>query len=173
MPKKDEKSLKQLNRDKDGEIRMFNHIPTLKSYCDKLQPEYIFEWGPGKSTEYFLSLPYLKKIFSVENDKYFYQKLKNKFKDDRLNLIHEEAWVKNSSFAHKIFDMGQNFDLIFVDGRNRVECILASIQNLAPGGVIILHDCYRKNYLDLIEPIIEIIERDKDTLVMKPKYMGR
>jgi len=36
------------------------------------------------------------------------------------------------------------FDLIFVDGRRRVECMVAALQRLTTGGVILLHDASRK-----------------------------
>ena len=38
------------------------------------------------------------------------------------------------------------FDLIFVDGIHRVECVRASHQFLAPGGVVVLHDVRQNDH---------------------------
>ena len=42
--------------------------------------------------------------------------------------------------------LGQQFDLMIVDGRYRRRCLLAAGEALAPGGVVLLHDAQKTHY---------------------------
>lgn len=44
----------------------------------------------------------------------------------------------------------KKFDLIIVDGRKRVRCFNLAKTLLKPGGKIILHDAWRKEYLEAL-----------------------
>jgi hypothetical protein len=43
-------------------------------------------------------------------------------------------------------DVGNKFDLIFIDGRFRRRCLLTALDVLAPGGLVVLHDAWRTHY---------------------------
>jgi hypothetical protein len=43
-------------------------------------------------------------------------------------------------------DIDKGFELVFVDGRARFDCLVTAKQLLAPGGVVVLHDAQRENY---------------------------
>jgi hypothetical protein len=42
--------------------------------------------------------------------------------------------------------LGRRFDLVIVDGRKRRRCLLEASQLLSPGGIAVLHDCWRSYY---------------------------
>jgi hypothetical protein len=88
-------------------------------------------------------------------------------KPEKWTSILQQATNRASTYAHCIFDYSDSFDLIFVDGRRRVECCLAGLLKLSDRGVIVLHDSYRKQYKDILMPYIDIIENGKTTLVFK------
>ena len=162
-------SPQQHKRDEDGTIIIFSYLPMLKKWCEKIKPKTIFEYGPGESTNFFLSLPYLNKIISVEHDKYYYNKCKSRFKDNRLELNQVECNVNNSSYATSILNHDEKFDMIFVDGRRRVESCISALQKASSDGCIILHDSYRENYMKPLRPFITPLDIDKYSLVFTPK----
>ena len=50
--------------------------------------------------------------------------------------------------ADAVAQVGGQFDVICVDGRARVACALASLEHLAPGGVLVWDDSQRPRYSD-------------------------
>ena len=69
--------------------------------------------------------------------------------DEQHNLVHIHCRYKAITFpkttTNFFRDNNQDFDIIFIDGVHTEEAVLEDIacakQSLAPGGVIILHDC--------------------------------
>lgn len=132
--------------------------------------EYL-EFGSGGST--FLTLLYSNmKITSIESDKNWLAYLKQwdiiqqHLNTQRLSFQHIDigkvgAWGvplesdKIECFPHyslAIFQQKNNFDIVFVDGRFRVACILASIMHCMPHTRILVHDFNnRPQYHKVIE----------------------
>lgn len=150
---------------------MYSFVPILTKYIDRIKPKKCLEWGPGKSTSvFFKNISNDSSLISIEhNINYFNQAKTNIGSDSRWTLLLNSATKRSSSYAHCIFNYDHNFDLVFVDGRRRVECCFAAMIKLNKNGIIILHDSNRKTYLDILNPYILIIENIKDTLVFKPK----
>lgn len=150
---------------------MHSFVPILNKYLYEIKPKKCLEWGPGKSTSVFLkNISNDSSLISIEhNINYFNQAKTNIGSDSRWTLLLNSVTKRSSSYAHCIFNYGYNFDLVFVDGRRRVECCFAAMVKLNKNGIIILHDSNRKTYLDILNPYILIIENIKDTLVFKPK----
>ena len=48
-------------------------------------------------------------------------------------------------------NLGEEFDIVIVDGRDRVNCIKNSISSLSDSGVMILDDSERSEYIDGIQ----------------------
>jgi len=46
-----------------------------------------------------------------------------------------------------IINKKKNFDLIFVDGRQRIECLKTASKIISSNGIILLHDSDRKKYI--------------------------
>jgi hypothetical protein len=51
----------------------------------------------------------------------------------------------------KNLEQGDKYDLIFIDGRYRADCVLTARSVLVPGGYIVVHDTDRSNYIPAIE----------------------
>lgn len=119
----------------------------------------ILEWGSGGSTVYFTD--FLKNLridykwLSLEYNKDWYEEIQ-KLKADDTNTKIVLFDVDNNELKQRHTNMdayvgysatlGQKFDFILVDGRKRRRCILEAKKLLSDGGVVALHDAYRKYY---------------------------
>lgn len=150
---------------------MHSFIPVLEKWLGGLSANRVWEWGPGRSTHVILkSLPPEGRLVSVEHDRVWADKIQREVKDDpRWDLRREMLVTKISQYAHRILAEKEKQDLIFIDGRRRVECAVAAFQVISRKGVILLHDACRTSYTDLLAPLIEVIEVDRDTMVFRPK----
>lgn len=116
----------------------------VKSKLDKIGDRElkVFEWGSGNST-YFFSR-YAKKIVSIEHDFDWYQKLKDKFDENvELKLIDLEY---NGEYCRAINSEQELFDIVSIDGRDRVRCVKNCIQHLSSDGIIIWDNSDRDIY---------------------------
>jgi len=102
----------------------------------------IFEYGSGNSTRYFAER--VKNITSLEHDKMWYEQgRKNKPKN--AEIIYCEL-DKNGNYCRGAKSTKQKFNIIIVDGRDRVNCCIQSIESLSDDGVLILDDSERAQY---------------------------
>ncbi len=129
--------------DKNG-----NPIPWVTySFLDfingRLKKEHsIFEFGSGNSTWFYAKN--VGAVTSVENDKDWYNKIVNT-KPENSNMIFCELG-NDGEYSKMPVALNQKFDIIIVDGRDRVNCCKQAIKALKPNGVVILDDSYRTQY---------------------------
>lgn len=146
-----------------------SHEALLRKYLRQTQASNIMEWGPGTSTEIMVEERPNAHIISVEHDKKWFDIAEEKFKNHpNVHLYFKTIHKKKCKYATTALKF-KPFDLVFVDGRRRVECAIVALQCLRPGGVVLLHDIKRIQYTAPLEPFITEIERDQDTMVFKPK----
>lgn len=110
--------------------------------------EDIFEYGPGASTILFAKLFPNAKIHGVEHDAVWFERCKNlmrMFPNVSIALERIDSPQRNGSYVTKPMHLGL-FDLIFVDGRLRADCLAVASLCLKPEGVVVLHDASRPAY---------------------------
>lgn len=118
----------------------YSFIDFLENRLNKDQS--IFEFGSGNSTRYFAKK--VNNISSLEHDKAWYESgLKNK--PHNANLIFCELDA-DGNYCRGAINTKQKFDIIIIDGRDRVNCCLQSIEALKEDGVLILDDSERERY---------------------------
>ena len=157
---------------------MHSFINILETWLVRLKAELgrevlnAVEWGPGRSTEVLLAAGC--EVLSVEHDERYGRKAALAYGEQpRWRMLRKDAAVRNSDYATCVItemtDPGAVFDVAFVDGRRRVECVLAALCVLRPGGVVMLHDWRRWNYQVLIRSIpgLEILEVRDNTVVLR------
>ncbi|MDP9047959.1 MAG: hypothetical protein M3N14_07465, partial [Bacteroidota bacterium] len=109
----------------------------------------IFEFGSGNSTLYYAAKT--ANVDSVENDEFWYNKIKTSMPQNvRLFYCELEPGGDYSKYVQKTV---KKYDIIIVDGQDRVNCCINSIAALKPGGVIVLDDSERIEY----EPSINFL----------------
>lgn len=147
---------------------------SARKELDKIvRPSHIcFEWGSGGSTLYFSQRA--KSLVSVEHDPVWYKKVASELKSRQVancdyhfvppenfylgalfNRIEGGYKSTDKGLAKKIFYQycrqisyfGNNyFDLVFVDGRARVSCLILCVNKIKPGGWLIFDNSEREEY---------------------------
>lgn len=102
----------------------------------------LFEFGSGASTLFFAKR--VSKILSAEHDKEWFAKVQTDLPKN-AQLVYETL-VYNGRYCRKAAETGQKFDMIVVDGRDRVNCCIYSVAALNDQGVLVLDDSERKQY---------------------------
>lgn len=137
----------------------------------EMRPDEMLEWGPGYSTELMLAHGEAgSRLVSIEHDPRWVAEVRAKVGDrEGWELRQVPCTDRNSSYATCALDLGLQFDLIFIDGRRRVECLLVALQVIRSGGLILLHDFCRLNYQRLVAdlPHCELIRVISNTAVMR------
>lgn len=110
----------------------------------------IFEYGSGNSTLWYAKK--VRYVTSVEHEQNWYDKVKSNLPDNAS--IYYSHLVYGKEYCHFAKSLNKKFDLIIVDGRDRVNCIKNSIECLTSNGVIILDDSERSSYIDAIQYLI-------------------
>lgn len=113
----------------------------------RLQPHFsIFEYGSGNSTFYFSE--YVASIISVEYDQEWFNIVQSQLPSN-TGLIFKEKDV-DGQYCRTAIGTGQKFEMIIVDGRDRVNCLIQSIPALTLGGVLILDDSHEAKYKEAV-----------------------
>jgi len=119
------------------------------SFIDFIKPRLtkelsIFEYGSGNSTLFYAKN--VRNVVSVEHDEEWYHKIvKQKAKNAEMIFCRLDM---AGAYSKKAASLDKKFDIIIVDGRDRVNCCKHSIQALTEKGVIVLDDSERKIYND-------------------------
>lgn len=111
----------------------------------------LFEYGSGNSTLFFAKR--VKDVISVENNKKWYEYCSDK-KPENVKLIFCES-DENGEYAKTIINQERKFDVVIVDGEDRVNCMIIARDFLTPSGVIILDDTQGSTNNAGIENLLE------------------
>jgi hypothetical protein len=107
----------------------------------------IFEFGSGNSTYFYAK--YAGIVVSVEHDKKWYDKIVGR-KPENSEMIFCEL-IRGGDYCQMPTKLEEKFDIIIVDGRDRVNCCKHAVDALSPNGVVVLDDSERDHYKGGIE----------------------
>ena len=110
----------------------------MHSILDEFKPSLCFEWGSGVSTQIMALHPAVDHVETVENSEKYYR-YGSQFRIANITFHYEPdlrkyAGVKGSRAP---------YDFIFVDGRNRLQCLFNAHKLLNQHGIVMLHDAGR------------------------------
>jgi hypothetical protein len=106
----------------------------------------VFEFGGGGSTLWFAHR--VGTVVTVEHDEAWFQMLQASVRDSPgCRVIHHGPEDDYADYVESIgsFPDG-HFDVVVVDGRQRVRCVEAAMPKVRPGGLLILDDSNRAKY---------------------------
>lgn len=158
---------------------------TAKIWLDKtLKPDMtLFEYGSGLSTLYFSSK--VKNIVSIEHNRKWYNIFEKELKKNQitnceyylkepesfgtLNITKNKAEYISNTKEYRGFHFKEYvetidiypdhyFDIVFIDGRARIDCIKHSINKIKSGGFLILDNSEEKKY-KLAQSILKNYEK--------------
>ncbi|NEO52709.1 MAG: hypothetical protein F6K54_06225 [Okeania sp. SIO3B5] len=130
----------------------------LENFLKQKPDANVLEFGSGGSTIWMSKLT--KKLISIEHDTKWYKKVKDNLQQDAtcnpvdLRLLSKPYHTVCDKFPQEFFD------LIIVDGRDRMKCLEASIKVLKKGGILMVDDAQREKY----KPAYDLL---KDWLITK------
>lgn len=149
-----------------GQVETGPWLPYLATeYIKRLQPHRVFEWGSGESTNFFMDLPGIRHLISIEHDSnWFVDRSIPPFV--RCYLIPPEpGWLGDNpgnpdhyrtgstnfgpvnfkKYASAIDERGL-FDLILIDGMARASCIKHAFSHVAPRGCMVIDNTGDRPY---------------------------
>lgn len=97
------------------------------------------KFGSGASTAWWAKL--VKEVDAVEHDENWFE-LVRRTKAANSNIFLETG----EEYFSKIVSMEKEYDIVFIDGRDRNKCVEPSLTKLNKNGVIIWDDSQREEY---------------------------
>ncbi len=116
----------------------YSMIFFLKERVDKNMM--VFEFGSGQSTLFLSKLA--AKVVAVEHDRDWFERINSRIPNN-VDLLFRDV-EGNPAYSKSVVDYGKKFDLIIVDGRDRVNCVFNAYDALKENGVIVFDDSYRE-----------------------------
>jgi len=106
----------------------------------------VFEWGAGGSTIWLAKR--VAKVVSIEHQLDWYKKLRVRLANEHIDNVDLEfiSLAFYPVYSQAILGYDFHFDLVLVDGRDRVECIRSAIPKVRPGGFLVLDNSDRPRY---------------------------
>lgn len=100
----------------------------------------IFEFGCGYSSAFWAARA--QKVTSIEDKETWFAKWQQEFNAENLEIrLRDEG----EQYENAIFEDGEKYDVIVVDGKRREKCATVAVKALVDGGIIILDDSDRIN----------------------------
>ena len=168
--------------EKNDKIMFYKYLDNATVY---------FEYGSGGSTYQASKRHNIQKIYSVESDLEWHNKLKEILPNHCIiNFIFNEMYTKPKTLEHpgpnSTHDQWKNYsnqfllleeyekkyiDLILIDGRFRVACCLKIFNYISNNCVIAFDDFLNRTYYHTILDYYDIIEKTQDNrmVILKKK----
>jgi hypothetical protein len=103
---------------------------------------HLFEYGSGFSTLFFSRL--VASVTSIEHDRAWFEKVSARLPTNVELVLRAED--DDGEYCRTIHAADRHYDVVIVDGRDRVNCIKQSLGRLASRGVLLLDDSQRAQY---------------------------
>jgi hypothetical protein len=127
----------------DGEPIPWVTYSFIDFIAERIQKKHtVFEFGSGNSTLYYAKRA--QRVVSVEHDKAWFDKISGSGPENSEIIFCELR--KDGDYSRMPLSLKLKFDIIIVDGRDRVSCCYHSPEALTEQGVVVLDDSERAAY---------------------------
>lgn len=135
--------------DMDGNPIPWITYPALDFLTKRVSAEMsVFEYGSGNSTFWWSSR--VKSLVSCEHDKEWYAEFSPKIPENTTYML-RRAKGGSSDYYMEISNYTDAFDILVIDGRDRVECIKHGLGSLHHDGVVVWDNSDREEYREGFE----------------------
>lgn len=144
-------------------------IKMIESYLH--MTDTMLEWGSGGSTLHFPK--FVKKYFSIEHNKEWYDKIKNEIPDNvaytyvkqNLPRTRPTKFREFKDYIEKAGSFNKKFDKVLVDGRARPECAIWVLPYLNQNAVVFIHDYFMagRDHYKKVEQYYNVIDKVTNT----------
>ena len=137
--------------DQNGSPLPWCTYPFIHFIEERLNKEMnVFEYGSGNSTRWYA--PKVNSIKAVEHDKSWFEFVKNQLPANAQIVFQSIENVEK--YTGEVAVSGQKYNVVIVDGRQRVKCVEQAIPNLSEDGIIVFDNPERPNY----QPAFELLK---------------
>ncbi len=131
--------------DRRGEPIPWYTYPAIEFLRTRVRPEMtVFEYGCGNSTLWWAS--HVAHVVSVEHDPDWHRRIASSVPAN-VTLRHVPL-EPPGTYAGALLREGRRFDVVVIDGRERVECTSRIADGLTEGGVIVFDNAERPDYAE-------------------------
>lgn len=102
----------------------------------------VFEFGSGHSTLWWSRR--VARVVACENDRHWFELMRPRLPPS-VRYIHDEA-SSGGSYAQQVVTVGEAFDIVVIDGRDRLRCAEHALAALRPTGVVVWDNSDRPEY---------------------------
>jgi hypothetical protein len=130
--------------DFDGNPIPWITYPALDFLAERVTANMVvFEYGSGNSTFWWSRR--VQKLISCEHDKEWYASFHQEIPDNTTYLL-RRAKGGSTEYAMEISKYTDMFDILVIDGRDRVNCVKNGLASLHLDGVIVWDNSDREEY---------------------------
>lgn len=101
----------------------------------------LFEYGCGNSTIWYAKK--VRSVISVEHDQEWFDTISQSLPRN-AELVRVD--LEGEQYASEILRYGQRFDIVVIDGRDRIACVKFAIRCLKEDGILIFDNSERTRY---------------------------
>lgn len=113
----------------------------------RLDPEMsLFEYGSGFSTLFFATR--VGSVTSIEYNPAWFDQISRQVPGNAS--VRFCASDEDGNYCRMVHADARNYDIVLVDGRDRVNCVRQAVERLGSRGVLILDDSQRGRYRDAV-----------------------
>ncbi len=139
-----ETMLRHESVDRDGEPVPWITYPSLRFLEPRIRPDMkVFEYGSGNSTLWWSRR--VASVISCEHDKEWYAGFCPRVPENTTYLL-RRAKGGCTAYAEEIGNYANLFDIVVIEGRDRINCIRNGIGALRRGGVVVWDNSDRSEY---------------------------
>lgn len=109
----------------------------------------VFEYGSGFSSLFYAAR--VHSLISVEHNRSWLDRIQAQLPPNATTLFQAED--VDGAYCRSIHETGQTFDIVVIDGRDRISCLQQAVSALNPAGIILLDDSARSDYLAQLQAL--------------------
>ena len=155
---------KKMAIDRDGAPVPWMTYPSVSFLGGRIRQDMtVFEYGCGNSTIWWASR--VRSVVACEHDREWFAHVKSLMP---ANVTLTQRDLGEGGYSRRIAEYRDEFDIIVIDGRERVECIKNALPALKQGGVVIWDNSDLESYSDGYDYLLENGFRQIDFYGMGP-----